>query len=280
MALSMPIAEAVTPGPRVGEVGGLEECLDRAVLAERPVQRDHDDRRRATCGELVDGGADAWMDRWPRATPGRRRRRPVGRRDRWSAGSRHQRAVEVDEDLVDGVAEVAERVGDGRARHDRDVVLRGRPTEEDDDWGLRRPDGGRGRGPSDGRPLSAHAAASHPVQSPTNSTSRSSVTPVRASHLGADTLGEAPDVGRRPLLVVDDEVRVLLGHDRAADPQTLETGLVDEPAGRVARRVAEHAAGRRQPERLVRLSPAADVVEALLDDAPDRPVPGGRWHRR
>ena len=31
-------------------------------------------------------------------------------------------------------------------------------------------------------------------------------------------------------------------------------------------RVAEHAAGRRQPERLVRLSPAADVVEALLDD--------------
>ena len=45
-----------------------------------------------------------------------------------------------------------------------------------------------------------------------------------------------------------------------------EPGLVDEPAGRVAVGIAEDAAGRRQPERLVGLSPAADVVEALLDD--------------
>ena len=38
----------------------------------------------------------------------------------------------------------------------------------------------------------------------------------------ADRLGEAADVRRGPLLVVDDEVGVLLGHDRAADPRALE----------------------------------------------------------
>ena len=46
----------------------------------------------------------------------------------------------------------------------------------------------------------------------------------------------------------------------------LRPGLLDEPPGRVAVGVAEDAPGRRQPERLVGLAPAADLVEARLDD--------------
>src|SRR6478752_2448962 len=64
--------------------------------------------------------------------------------------------------------------------------------------------------------------------------------------VGPDALGEPPHVSGTPLLVVDDEVRVLLGDDRTTAPEPLETRLVDKPTGRAARRVAEHAAGRRQ----------------------------------
>ena len=42
-------------------------------------------------------------------------------------------------------------------------------------------------------------------------------------------------------------------------------GLVDEATGRIAGRVAEHAPGRRQAQRLVRLAPVADLIEPLLD---------------
>ena len=83
----------------------------------------------------------------------------------------------------------------------------------------------------------------------------------RRAHL----LGQPPDVVRGPLLVVDDEVGVLLGDDRATDPRALEPRLVDEPAGRIARRVPEDAPRRRQAERLVGLAPVTDLVEPLLD---------------
>ena len=109
-------------------------------------------------------------------------------------------------------------------------------------------------------------ATASPSQSPRNSISNASSTPWRSATTASDVLGEPAHVGGRALLVVDDEVGVLLGHDRAADPVALEAGVLDEPAGRVAVRVAEDAPGRRQPERLVGLAPAADVVEALLDD--------------
>ena len=88
---------------------------------------------------------------------------------------------------------------------------------------------------------------------------------VTGEDLAADVLGEPADVGRRPALVVDDEVSVLLRHDGAADPVTLEPELVDQAPGRVARRVAEHRARRRQAQRLVRLAPAADLVEPGAD---------------
>ena len=108
-------------------------------------------------------------------------------------------------------------------------------------------------------------AASQPVQSPTNSTSKASVDAVPGDDLGPDPLRETSDVGREALLVVDDEVRVLLGDDRPADAQPLQPGRVDQSPGRVAGRIAEDAAGRREPERLVCLPPAADLVEPCLD---------------
>ena len=90
----------------------------------------------------------------------------------------------------------------------------------------------------------------------------------RALHdLGADALGEDADVGRGALLVVDDEVGVLLGDDRAPDPEPLETQAIDDRAGgRTIRWIAEDAAGGGQPERLVGLAPATNVVEPFLDD--------------
>src|SRR6478736_2852389 len=81
----------------------------------------------------------------------------------------------------------------------------------------------------------------------------------------ADELGEAADVGRCAALVVYDDVRVLLGDHRAADPGALQPELVDEPPRRVAVGVAEHRARRRDPQRLVCLAPVADLVEPALD---------------
>src|SRR5690606_29319899 len=71
-------------------------------------------------------------------------------------------------------------------------------------------------------------------------------------------LGDAPlhlfdellDVVGRRRAGVDDEIRVLLRNLRAADPQTLEPGLLDERARMRALRVAEHGAAARHPERL------------------------------
>ena len=50
----MPIADAVTPEPGVGEPGRLEHRLDRAVLAERAVEGDEDHRLRRPRDDPVD----------------------------------------------------------------------------------------------------------------------------------------------------------------------------------------------------------------------------------
>ena len=80
-----------------------------------------------------------------------------------------------------------------------------------------------------------------------------------------DPVHEAADVRGSPLLVVDDEVGVLLRDDGTTDPRALEAGGVDEAAGGVAGWVAKDAARGWQAERLVRLAPVADLVEAQLD---------------
>ena len=164
------------------------------------------------------------------------------------------RPVEIDQDLLDGMSLLGQGGGDRGPGHDRDVVLGRRPAEQDDD---RRPGipGGLGR----------HASASQPVQSPTNSISKREVDAVAGQDLGPDALREAADVRGTPLLVVDDEVGVLLRDDRAADPGALEPGRLDQSTGRVAVRIAEDAPGRRQAERLVGLTPVADLVETGLD---------------
>ena len=187
-------------------------------------------------------------------------RRPVAAA--MAGGQPPPAAVEVDQDLLDRVA----RLGQRRPRWPCPTrsTRRARPTA-------------RRAGPRPaGEPavIAASGLASRPSRRGTRSRTASS-TPCRARDLGPDVLGQPADVGRRPLLVVDDEVGVLLGHDGAADPQALEPGGVDQPPGRVARRVAEDAAGRRQPERLVRLPPAPDLVEPLLDRRPARPARGG-----
>ena len=78
-----------------------------------------------------------------------------------------------------------------------------------------------------------------------------------------------PGDGRRrplPCLVVDDEVGVLLADRRRRRcawplrPRPSMSAPAESPS-----RIAEHAAGRRQAQRLVLLAPAADLVEALGD---------------
>ena len=89
-------------------------------------------------------------------------------------------------------------------------------------------------------------------QSPTNSISYSSSTPKRActsartrSPSARTSAAAAPRLG-------DDEVGVPLADRGAADPQPLEAGGVDQPAGVVAGRVAEDAARVLVGERLGR----------------------------
>ena len=89
--------------------------------------------------------------------------------------------------------------------------------------------------------------------------------PVSPLDRGRDLVDQAADVGGGALPVVDDEVRVLLGDGRAAAGPALPADRIDQAAGRVARRVAERRAGRRDPERLVLAPPAPDLVEPAGD---------------
>ena len=108
-ALSMLAAEPSTPAPTYGQPERLEQALDRAVLAEGPVQHGEDDvdlarrsrrsrprarrprrRARATCRRRSRAAPAAALRR-PRAAPARRRP-PASRRRRRSAASRRRSA--------------------------------------------------------------------------------------------------------------------------------------------------------------------------------------------
>src|SRR3990172_2300362 len=75
---------------------------------------------------------------------------------------------EVDQPGLDGVAAPGQRGRDGAARHERDVVFRGRAAQEHDDR-LRRIEADLD---------DAHAAGSHPLQSPPKTTSKRSSMPL------------------------------------------------------------------------------------------------------
>ena len=88
-------------------------------------------------GEPVERRADRHRARRRPARPGRRR--PPGRSPRrWSAGSHHQRPSRSIRTCATSSPRSRERLGDRGPRHDRDVVLRRRPAEQDDDRRMRR----------------------------------------------------------------------------------------------------------------------------------------------
>src|SRR5204863_4948075 len=115
-------------GARVGELRGLEERLNGSVLPERSVKRDEHDGRRVGGREPIE-----------RRTGGHRtlaiqRRRVVvgGRLQVFAAMAWRQpppAAVEVDQYEVDDVTGRSQRIGDGGARDDGDVMLRRRTTK-------------------------------------------------------------------------------------------------------------------------------------------------------
>ena len=102
-------------------------------------------------------------------------------------------------------------------------------------------------------------------QSPRNWTSYTSSTP----NLRRLRRGRSPPGGgcrrrsRRRSLTMKLACLSLIG--RPADAAALEPGGIDQPAGGVARRVAEDAAGAGQIERLMVAAPAPDLVQASLD---------------
>ena len=94
----------------VGQVGRLEQRLDRAVLAERPVESDHDDRR----GSSPPAGRSR-----DRARTVRRHRAPRGRRSRAAGGFRgygRPAATTTDRRGRGGPASRRDRARGGRPR--------------------------------------------------------------------------------------------------------------------------------------------------------------------
>ena len=103
------------------------------------------------------------------------------------------------------------------------------------------------------QPLPAHGAASGAGHAPTNSISYSS-DPKAVGNGGPHPIAERANVGRASAAVGDDEVRVQVADARAADALPLQARGVDEPAGVIARRIAEDAPGVLVGERLRRLA--------------------------
>ena len=182
----------------VGEAGRLEQRLDRAVLAERPVERDEHDRSRF--GARSRSSAAPTVSGPSRRARADRRRPPVrGRSRRWSAGSHHQRpsrsirtcSTSWPLDASASAIAVPDTI-------DTSCSADGPPSRTTIGTGDR--------------------SRRRSAQSPRNSTSGSSRTPNCRLDRVAGAFAGRPDVGRGALPVVDDEVRVLLGDRRAADP--------------------------------------------------------------
>ena len=197
-------------GAGVGEAGGLEHRLDGPVLAERTVEGDEHDRRGIARGEPVERGAGA-----QRALGAERRRVVVGglragRRGRWSGGSHHQRAVEVDQDLADVVAAV-----------DRSAAAIAVPDTIETSCSAEGPPRsttiGGGCAWSSARPsaLGAVGSATAAVPVAEEHDLRLELHAGARANRSGDLVDQAPDVGGGALPVVDDEVRVLLGDGRA-----------------------------------------------------------------
>src|SRR5437762_9770749 len=81
-------------------------------------------------------------------------------------------------------------------------------------------------------------------------------------HYAAHVFDQVLDVRRsRPPLSVDDEIRVLLRHARAADGKALETRGFDETRRMIVRRIAKHASRVGQLERLRRDPPRQQLLD-------------------
>ena len=81
---------------------------------------------------------------------------------------------------------------------------------------------------------------------------RTPVSRLRAPSSRTCSISASMSAARRRAARVDDEVRVLLRHARAADRVALEAAGLDQARRVVAGRIAEHAAGVRQSQRLRR----------------------------
>ena len=143
--------------------------------------------------------------------------------------------------------------------------------------------------PTTGRdPRADGLRGAHPLtrsNPPISWTSGSSTMPLWASHRPADQVDQRQDVvGARPL-VGDDEVRVLVGDLRAADPGPLQPGFLDQSRGVSVGRVLEHASAVRLGERLGPSPPLASLVHRGADREADPPAGArtgrpSRRHRR
>ena len=251
----------------VGQAGRLEERLDRAVLAERAVEGDEDDRRRVARRRAGRGRRRARAGRRRRARPDRRRSAAGRPSRRWSAGSHHQ---PPSRSMRTCSTSCPRRPGPRRWPSRRRARRRARPTGR---RAGRRPAAGpvaRSRSP---------ATASRTSRRGTRSRTRARRRARRADH-GPDVLARRRTSAAVPFWSLTMKLACFSDTTRRRSAWPLSPAAVDQPAGRVVRRVAEDAAGRRQAERLVGLAPAADVVEPRLDRRPGRPARAGRSRRR
>ena len=145
--------------------------LDRAVLAERPVEGDEDDRRRIGRGEPVDGARRPSPGRSPPSAAGSSQAAGGTARRGPAAGHPPPAAAEVDADPLD------EPAGVRRARRRSP-----RPDTIDTSCSADGPPNRTATGGLAGRRAGAHPATSRShsgPQSPRNTTSGSRVTPKR-----------------------------------------------------------------------------------------------------
>ena len=244
-------------GAGVRQVGRLEQRLDGAVLAERPVEGDEHDRPGIPGGEPLEDRAA----RQRTLGPERSRVVEVGRGQRASAPP----AVAAPR----RAAATSGRRGRSRPGRPRSPARpRAAATAEPDtietscsaDGPPSRTTTGR-RGRSSPPPPAASRPSRRGRRPPRRAGSR-----VRRSTSARTRSAQAAQVGRTALAVVDQEVGVLLADRGAADPEALQAGRRrSAPRPSAGSGLRNHDAGARGAQRLVLLAPALDLLEALLD---------------
>ena len=171
--------------------------------------------------EPVERLADRLRARRAERAPGRRRPPARGPSRRWSAGSHHQRAVEVDQDLLDVVARStrAPRRSPSPTRSRRRAPPTGRRA------GRR-----SGRVRSRSRPRARRPVAEeHDLRHELGRRTRRSTSSRTRSSDRPRTSAAVPFRSLTMKFACFSEIA------RAADPQSLEPGLVDQPARRSRR---------------------------------------------